>query len=227
MKKFSLLTATTLLFLVGFFLYPNLDKMFSYQSDLNFTQLDGIFKKTDKAIFNNDKIYPPPLLAHASTDQDEENVLGENDSNKRIEIDLTNQRLLAYEGNRKIYEFVVSTGKWGRTPTGTFDIWIKLRYTTMSGGSKALGTYYYLPNVPYTMYFYNDDIPKHRGFGIHGTYWHNNFGQPMSHGCINMKTEDVEKLYKWAMPDEGDKSVVYATEENPGTKVVIYGEAPM
>lgn len=152
-------------------------------------------------------------------------VLGVNSSNKRIEIDLTSQRLYAYEGDRKIYDFLVSTGKWGWTPTGTFNIWIKLRYTTMAGGSKDLGTYYYLPNVPYTMYFYNNEIPKWRGFGIHGTYWHDNFGHPMSHGCINMKTEEVEQLYYWANPPSAQHTT-YATAENPGTKIVIYGVAP-
>jgi len=153
------------------------------------------------------------------------NVLGDSTVNKRIEIDLTNQRLYAYEGDRKVYDFLVSTGKWGKTPTGTFDIWIKLRYTTMSGGNKNLGTYYYLPNVPYTMFFYNQSIPKYRGYGIHGTYWHNNFGHPMSHGCINMKTEEVEQLYNWANPPS-TQYTTYANNTNPGTKIVIYGVAP-
>jgi lipoprotein-anchoring transpeptidase ErfK/SrfK len=133
---------------------------------------------------------------------------------------------MAYEGDQQIYNFLISSGKWGRTPTGNFRIWIKLRYTKMEGGSKALNTYYYLPNVPYVMYFYNDEIPKWRGYGLHGTYWHNNFGHPMSHGCINMKTEEAGLLYQWANPNLGDKTSDYATEDNPGTEIVIYGEAP-
>ena len=152
-------------------------------------------------------------------------VLGENTDQKRIEVDLTNQRIYTYEGNRLVHNFLVSTGKWGRTPTGVFKIWIKLRSTKMSGGSKALGTYYYLPNVPYTMYFYNDQVPKHIGYGIHGAYWHNNFGHPMSHGCINMKEEEVAQIYAWASPT-GDKNTIHATDDNPGTQVVIYGTAP-
>jgi len=152
-------------------------------------------------------------------------VLGTSSSDKRIEIDLTNQRLYAFEGDRKVYDFLVSTGKYGWTPTGTFNIWIKLRYTTMEGGNKDRRTYYYLPNVPYTMYFYNSNIPKWRGFGIHGTYWHDNFGHPMSHGCINMRTEEVEQLYYWANPPSTN-STTYATADNPGTKIIIYGEAP-
>ncbi|MGE5251028.1 MAG: L,D-transpeptidase, partial [Bacteroidota bacterium] len=49
----------------------------------------------------------------------------------------------------------------------------------------------YLPNVPYTMYFY-------KGYGLHGTYWHNNFGTPMSHGCVNLRIEDSKWLYNFA-----------------------------
>jgi lipoprotein-anchoring transpeptidase ErfK/SrfK len=53
------------------------------------------------------------------------------------------------------------------------------------------GPGYYLPNVPYTMYFYG-------GYGLHGTYWHNNFGTPMSHGCVNLSTADSGWLFDWA-----------------------------
>lgn len=120
------------------------------------------------------------------------NVLGDStSSNKRIEIDLSEQKLYMKEGDNVIGTFLVSTGKWSPTPTGTWPIWTKLRYTRMSGGSKALGTYYNLPNVPYTMYYY-------QGYGIHGAYWHNNFGQPMSHGCVNMRPEEAGIVFNWA-----------------------------
>jgi len=154
-------------------------------------------------------------------------IFGETTESKRIEVDLTNQRLYAFEGDRKVYDFLVSTGKWGRTPTGTFTIWTKLRYTKMSGGSKEKNTYYYLPNVPFVMFFSNAQVAKSRGFSIHGTYWHNNFGTPMSHGCINMKTEEVAQIYEWATPVlPAGKTSTPATVENPGTQVIIYGEAP-
>lgn len=158
--------------------------------------------------------------------QPDQRVLGENSSNKRIEVDLTNQRVYAYEGDRMVYNFLISSGLWGRTPTGSFRIWVKFRYTKMSGGSKALGTYYYLPNVPYVMFFYNDQVAKSRGYSLHGTYWHSNFGHPMSHGCINMKTEEAGLLYYWAQPDLQGKQSIYASAENPGTEVIIYGQAP-
>ncbi|MBI4130633.1 L,D-transpeptidase [Candidatus Roizmanbacteria bacterium] len=153
-------------------------------------------------------------------------ILGETSGGKRIEVDLANQRLYAFEGDKLIYNFLVSTGKWGKTPIGVFEIWTKIRSTKMSGGSKELHTYYYLPNVPFVMFFYNAEVPKWKGYGLHGTYWHNNFGHPMSHGCVNMKTEEVEQIYYWANPDLQGKSSINSTAENPGTKIIIYGVAP-
>jgi lipoprotein-anchoring transpeptidase ErfK/SrfK len=131
----------------------------------------------------------------------------------------------AYDGDKLVYNFPVSTGKWHHTPTGNFNIWIKLRYTRMKGGNKALGTFYDLPNVPYTMYFYNSEYPKTDGYGIHGAYWHNNFGHPMSHGCINMAEADVAQLYAWADPATVGNTT-YASAESPGTPVIIYGTTP-
>lgn len=153
-------------------------------------------------------------------------VLGVNDQKKHIEVDLSAQRLYAYEGDQLVYNFLISSGKWGRTPTGTFHIWGKFRYTKMSGGSRALHTYYYLPNVPFVMFFSNDEIAPGRGFSLHGTYWHDNFGHPMSHGCVNMKTEEAEKIFYWSEPDIGDSKSGRADEDHPGTEIVIYGVAP-
>ena len=85
-----------------------------------------------------------------------------------------------------VRSFLVSTGTAAHpTPVGRFSVWIKLRYDDMSGPG------YYLPDVPYTMYFYSD-------YGIHGTYWHSNFGTPMSHGCVNMVTEEAGWLFDWS-----------------------------
>lgn len=173
--------------------------------------------------FEGSLVQPPTI--NLAEDVKSQAVLGESSSNKKIYIDLTNQKLFAKEGDTTVYEFPVSTGKWGKTPTGTFRIWIKLRYTRMAGGIKGTGTYYNLPNVPHTMYFYNDVIPKWRGYGVHGAYWHNNFGHPMSHGCVNVGLENAETLYHWATPIS-TKNTIYATDDNPGTEIIIYGVAP-
>lgn len=156
------------------------------------------------AFFNNKPIAVPNNIPSQ--------VLGEvetNSDDKYIEVDLTNQRLYAFENDEKVYEFIISSGSWDRTPTGTFTIWTKIKSQKMSGGSKELGTYYYLPNVPYILFFYNDQVPKKLGYSLHGTYWHNNFGVPMSHGCINMVTNEVAQIFNWA---------------EVGTKIIIHGK---
>ncbi len=109
-----------------------------------------------------------------------------NGGEKWIDVNLTQQSVTAYEGQTPVHTAPASTGTW-RTPTvvGTFTIYAKYASTRMSGPG------YDLPNVPYTMYFY-------RGYAIHGTYWHSNFGTPMSHGCVNLPTPDAEWFYNWA-----------------------------
>jgi lipoprotein-anchoring transpeptidase ErfK/SrfK len=185
----------------------------------------GFDTREETAIFEGNQFtVPSPLALEPPLPP---KVLGDSTSDKVIYVDLTNQRLYAYEGDVLVHSFLVSTGKWGRTPTGTFSIWGKFRYTKMSGGSTALRTYYYLPNVPYVMFFSNDTIASSRGFSLHGTYWHDNFGHPMSHGCVNMKTPEAGIIYNWSAPKipEG-KTSTKVSSDNPGTKVIIYGEAP-
>ena len=103
-----------------------------------------------------------------------------------IDVVLSRQRLLAYQGNTLIEKFSVSTGTWQYpTVTGKFNIYVKYKYANMTGPG------YSLQDVPYVMYFYKD-------YGLHGTYWHNNFGTPMSHGCVNLQTKDAKWLYNFA-----------------------------
>ncbi len=178
----------------------------------------------------------PPSSAELASLASARSVLGDTTAEKsfdfaqdrRIEVDLSRQKVYAYEGERRIHEFTVSTGKWAPTPTGEFRIWAKVRSQKMSGGDKSLGTYYYLPNVPYVMFFFNGSIAKMRGFSFHGTYWHDNFGHPMSHGCINMKTADAKTLYEWATPAVTNEKAwsTLADASNEGTRVLIYGETP-
>ncbi|NJL92335.1 MAG: L,D-transpeptidase family protein [Anaerolineae bacterium] len=107
-------------------------------------------------------------------------------NNRWIHVQLSTQTIRAYEGDQLVREVTVSTGLPG-TPTvqGDYYIYTKLPAQTMSGPG------YYLPGVPWVMYFY-------RGYAIHGTYWHNNFGQPMSHGCVNLPTEEAAWFYNFA-----------------------------
>lgn len=183
----------------------NLISILSKQDPINPNTLAYEYDSNEKiGYFDNNPVSIPDTQTFP--------ILGEttsNNSNKRIEVNLTNQRLYAYENDKLIYSFLVSSGKWDRTPNGTFRIWTKIRSQKMSGGSRELGTYYYLPRVPYIMFFYNEKYSKQMGYSLHGTYWHNNFGVPMSHGCINMKTEEVAQLYSWA---------------EVGTPITIYGK---
>ncbi|MEE8392245.1 MAG: LysM peptidoglycan-binding domain-containing protein [Anaerolineae bacterium] len=103
-----------------------------------------------------------------------------------IDVNLSTQRVTAYEGNTPVHSSLASTGLPATpTVTGQYRIYVKYVSTLMTGPG------YYLPNVPYTMYFY-------QGYGLHGTYWHSNFGHPMSHGCVNLPTPEAQWFFNWA-----------------------------
>lgn len=180
----------------------------------------GVFDSSEQlAYFMNEAV--SPLIAELPEIIPDQKILGASSDNKWIDIDLATQTVRAMEGDTEVYRFLVSTGKWAPTPIGDFTIWSKFKYTKMSGGSKADNTYYYLPNVPFTMYFTSS------GVGLHGAYWHNNFGHPMSHGCVNMAIPDAEKLFYWADPQiPSGKTAVSASRDNPGTRVIVHGIPP-
>lgn len=173
------------------------------------------------AIFNNQVVdYPKTSLTAAFNQelaqaQQSSAVLGVS-SDKWIEVSLSEQKLRAWEGNKLVMEFPISSGLWGPTPKGTFYIWYKVRSMRMVGGSKELGTYYDLPNVPDDLFFY-------QGYALHGAYWHNNFGHPMSHGCVNEPLANAAEIFEWAGPTLPlGQNAILATADNPGTKVVVH-----
>jgi len=107
-------------------------------------------------------------------------------SGKEIVVVLSEQKVYAYENGQMVHSSLASTGIASYpTPVGAYKIYSKYLATLMTGPG------YYLPNVPYTMYFYS-------GFALHGTYWHKNFGHPMSHGCVNLPTDEAKWFYDWA-----------------------------
>jgi lipoprotein-anchoring transpeptidase ErfK/SrfK len=117
------------------------------------------------------------------------------------EVNLTKQRAYIYEGNKLIRECVISSGTAKhRTRVGSFKVWLKVRIQDMKGGNKEDGSYYYTKNVPWITYFDG-------GIGFHYAYWHNNFGRPMSHGCINMKLSDAKYTYDYLK--KGDRVIVH------------------
>lgn len=108
------------------------------------------------------------------------------DGRRWIEVDISDQTLIAWQGEAAVLRTSISSGRTEYpTVRGTYQIRTKLDIERM------IGPGYDTPNVPWTMYFF-------RGYAIHGAYWHNNFGTPVSHGCVNMRVEEAKALYDWA-----------------------------
>jgi len=145
-------------------------------------------------------------------------------SQKRIEISKRDQLLTAYENDQVVLQTKVSTGVPSgpntdngiptTTPSGEFNIMSKVPSAHMGEGNLVSDLEAYeLPGVPYNSYF------TEVGHALHGTYWHDNFGIPMSHGCVNMRTHEARWIYLWSRP------VIDPDErEQPGfgTQVIIY-----
>ena len=126
------------------------------------------------------------------------------DEAKWMEVDLTNQMFRAWEGETLVYEAVAATGRPAvPTLTGQWDTYAHLRYDDMSGWTPDRGEYD-LDDVPYVMYY-------DRGYAIHGTYWHQQFGTPQSAGCVNLTIQDAQWVFNWA---------------DLGTTVYVHGNTP-
>jgi lipoprotein-anchoring transpeptidase ErfK/SrfK len=118
---------------------------------------------------------------------------------KWIDINVTKQVLVAYEGEKAVYATLVSTGEHGlgdpessrSTLRGIFRVHTK--YATVTMDSDAVGEEFELRDVPYVQYFKD-------GYALHGAYWHDAFGMPKSHGCVNLAPEDARRLFHWTNP---------------------------
>jgi hypothetical protein len=132
------------------------------------------------------------------------------DTNKWIGIDLYEQTLIAYEGETPVFSTLISSGlrDWG-TNEGLFHVYLRYPRTSMSGAYQQ-PDFYYLQEVPWTMYFDGD-------IALHGTYWHDGFGYRASHGCVNASITDAKWLYDWAA-DEFD----YTIPEDVGPAIYVY-----
>ncbi len=124
-------------------------------------------------------------------------------ADKRIDVNLTEQRLTAYEGNDAVMTASVATGtvfdsidgveRDFRTPVGTFRVLRKRASRHMQGGTPGID-YFDLPGVPWVTYF------TWEGVALHGTYWHNDYGRQRSHGCVNLTPEQARWLFLWTEP---------------------------
>lgn len=108
-----------------------------------------------------------------------------------IDIDLFEQTLAVYVGEQMVYATLVSSGLRGwNTPPGLFQVWQKVESGKMSGAHNR-PDYYFLEDVPWSLYF-NRDI------ALHGAYWHDSFGYQHSHGCVNLAPLDARWIFNWA-----------------------------
>jgi hypothetical protein len=114
-------------------------------------------------------------------------------TDKRIIVDRSEQMLYAYEGDTLFMQVSISTGlEFTPTPRGTFVVYKKTPSRYMQGPVPHVSDDYYdLPGVPWDLYF------SYGGAVIHGAYWHNNFGEPWSHGCVNLPIDKAKELYLW------------------------------
>lgn len=134
---------------------------------------------------------------------------------KRVVVHITAQTLSCFEGKNEVYYARISSGAlfnaagervdvWA-TPIGKFPIWRKLISLHMSGGTTGGG--WDLPGIGWTSLFVGS------GVAIHSTFWHNNFGEPMSRGCVNARPEDAKWVFRWTQPvvtyNPGDTTVAW------------------
>jgi lipoprotein-anchoring transpeptidase ErfK/SrfK len=146
--------------------------------------------------------------------------------NKRIEVDVTHQTMSCYEGDQEIYFCRVSTGakfdmygnavdKWG-TPLGEHIVTRKYVSLQMSGGTTGAG--YDLPGIGWTSIFATG------GVAVHSTFWHNNYGDPMSHGCVNVSPQDAKWVFRWTAPvvslDPGMVDITVTHQSSTRVKVI-------
>lgn len=121
------------------------------------------------------------------------NVENAPETTKRIVIDRSEQKLYAYDGDTLFLESPISTGRdLTPTPRGSFRVYRKMPSRYMQGPLPGISDQYYdLPGVPWNLYFTKE------GGAIHGAYWHTEFGNPWSHGCVNLPLDTARKLYEW------------------------------
>jgi lipoprotein-anchoring transpeptidase ErfK/SrfK len=136
--------------------------------------------------------------------------------NRWIEINLAEQTLMVYDQNRLVFATLIASGvKPFYTRPGLFKIFQKKPLETMSGAFEAnRSDYYYLENVPWTMYYDEDRA-------IHGAYWRTLFGYPQSHGCVNLSPGDSNWVYAWAK--QGDWVYVWDPSGQTPTDPTLYG----
>jgi lipoprotein-anchoring transpeptidase ErfK/SrfK len=149
------------------------------------------------------------------------------DDEKWIDVDLGLQSLVAYHGDQPVYATLVSSGRINNydpsknyeTPSGNFTILSKYLTHTMDGDHAVDGPYS-IEDVPYVMYF-------QMGYALHSAFWHDSFGRPHSHGCLNLAPWDAKWVFNWATPTLPiGWHASFPTKERPGTRLYVHGDTP-
>jgi len=182
-----------------------------HNKDLWYRVNDDLFKLTFYIRAEQMRVIPPEEIAPLSPDVP--------DADKSIVVSLADQLLVAYEETRPVFVAHISSGvghgprSWASTPTGQFFTFFKRAAGHMSGGD-GVTSYYDLPGVPWASYIDTN------GISMHGTYWHNDYGKPHSHGCINLASENAKWIFRWTTPRvPDDKRYVY--KPGIGTRVTV------
>jgi lipoprotein-anchoring transpeptidase ErfK/SrfK len=146
---------------------------------------------------------------------------------KWIDVDLTRQALVAFEGTRPVFATLISSGRRNPqdkekdfpTPTGSYRIREKHVTTTMDGDVASDGPYS-IEDVPWVMYFQGS-------YALHAAFWHDSFGRMRSHGCVNMAPEDARSLFAWSDPPlpQGWHGV-FSRDESSGTRIIVHEDPP-
>jgi len=168
---------------------------------------DDYLKKSFYVPYYNPRLIPNSELTLLSPDIPE--------SEKLIRIDLAAQFVSAFEGDTMVFSSRCSSGTKGtRTPTGDFLTYHKGPSVHMTNQGDAVNNIYDLPGVPWCTFFTG------LGNAFHGTYWHNDYGRPRSHGCINLRSEDAKWIYRWSRPNvPPDEDYLHLPGE--GTRIQI------
>ena len=207
----------------------NLPDRFYYSQILWVDQIkegsDGnIWYRINERYGNPGDLFWAPAEAFRPISEAEVTPINPEAENKQIVVDVSDSRqtLACFENGREVYYCRISSGKVPNTTplTGVgsdgFHIWRKLHSVQMSGGTNQAG--WMIPGIGWVSFFYLE------GVAIHSTFWHNNFGEASSHGCINVAPDDAKWIFRWASPvtpyQEGDV-VVSGTVGTP-VKVIEY-----
>lgn len=164
--------------------------------------------RTDEGVISTRNVVRPSLSAPPGEVRGDE---------RWIDIELSTQTLVAYEGERPVFATLISSGRPSHpTPTGTFRVWVKLAEDTMDDLERTdQESNYAIEGVPWVQYF-------SEGIGLHAAFWHDQFGTRRSHGCVNLSPRDARRLFEFtspALPPGWD--AILTTEAQPGTIVRV------